>query len=91
MPAWTQRSRLTTSTLNRALAERSSHQQVGGHDGLDYWLQVKAKRYVFDSDARECFFCGAKAGAMTTGVLPVVGSIWKCRNCEANYKSAKEE
>lgn len=62
----------------------------GGDSALIWWLKSRTS-YKFDADERECFFCGANAGAMSTGVLPVVGAVWKCRGCQPKYDDIKKD
>lgn len=46
--------------------------------------------YVFDTECPECCFCGNGARReLTTGVLPKVGIVWKCAECQTLYNEAK--
>lgn len=86
MKAWQAARVEARSNLNSTLQSAYSD-----HDEsmLMAWIRMRAERYVFDGQARQCFFCYVGHGKMTTGVLPGVGAIWKCGGCKKQYKSAK--
>lgn len=47
--------------------------------------------YVFSAKYPKCCFCGsANRGALTTGVLPGIGCVWKCPECQGLYEEARE-
>jgi hypothetical protein len=48
------------------------------------WLRDQAKRYRFNSRKHLCIFCG-EPHQLTTGCLPLIGSIWKCADCSDLY------
>lgn len=87
MKAWQAARDLQSANRNSQLSANSG--QDGGGDLLVWWLSGKAKNYVFDGENHECFFCYETKGRMTTGMLPIVGAIWKCRDCEAKYRDLK--
>lgn len=48
--------------------------------------------YVFDTECPKCCFCGNRARReLTTGILPKVGVVWKCGECQGLYNEAKEK
>jgi hypothetical protein len=87
MRAWQAAIDLVRSNRTSALADRSSHQANDG-DLMLHWLAGRAQSYIFDDHV--CFFCHEGGQKMTTGVLPVVGAIWKCSGCQVKYNDLKK-
>ena len=87
MHAWQHARSEARSNMDSHLSSESGYGD--GESLLISWLKSKS-RYQFSPEDRECFFCGANKGAMSTGVLPVVGAVWKCKGCQRNYDSIKK-
>lgn len=47
--------------------------------------------YEFSTRYPKCFYCNcALRGRLTTGILPKVGVVWKCGECQTLYNEARE-
>jgi len=55
----------------------------------DEWLSYESRRYRFSGG--RCVFCKRRHERMTTGVLPVIGPIWKCPECQIDYEEVRRE
>lgn len=88
MPAWSEAKRSGAEARRRATATGGDPDTPDLEALLKSWLMGKKRDYDFSKT--KCVFCGARGHH--TGVLPIVGSVWVCKErCRGKYEEARRE
>ena len=80
-----------SAELRRSARLRVSSAELSAEPSKPHALrmQLEMLKLTYQFASCKCVFCGWSTG-VKTGVLPIVGHVWKCEKCQADYEAARK-